>query len=187
MMAVAVFLAMFMIVMMTVDVFLAMFMIMTVTVFLSMFMIVMMAVTVFLAMFMIVMMTVVVFLTVFMIVMMAVTMIMLILFQMNIKIICIQPRNHFPPKMQVIAFHPQTSKRLFQYLSVSTQIQQRPNCHISAYPRITLQIQYFSHNYFTANRFICVARYPAPYPLSILTTEIPFAQEFNIVKRADNP
>ena len=37
------------------------------------------------------------------------------------------------------------------------------------------------------NLLICVAIYPAPYPLSMLTTAIPFAQELIIVSRADNP
>ena len=39
----------------------------------------------------------------------------------------------------------------------------------------------------SARRLICVARYPAPYPLSIFTTAMPFAQEFIIVSSADNP
>ena len=155
--------------------FMSVLMTVVVTFFMSMFM------PVVVAFFMSMLMSVVV--AFFMSMLMLVT----IFLQMNIKVIRIQSTDYLPSKMQMIPIHSQTSQRPLQHVSVSAQIQQRSYCHISANSGTTFQIQYFSHNHFTANRFICVARYPAPYPLSIFTTEIPLAQEFNIVSNADKP
>ena len=59
-------------------------------------------------------------------------MLILMFFQMHIKIKRIQSADFLSPKMEMISFKSHTVQRPFQRLLVSSQIQQRPYCHIPA-------------------------------------------------------
>ncbi len=81
-------------------------------------------------------------------------------------------------------------------LKVGARINERPQRHISAYPRKAVEIGY-SHrlllalslfrDYLLSGALITCARYPAPKPLSMLTTLTPAAQELSIESSAARP
>ena len=64
---------------------------------------------------------------------MAMLMYMLFIFQMHIKIICLDAAFLRRSKMQMIAVYSQTCQCIFQYLSVCSQIKKRSYGHITAY------------------------------------------------------
>ena len=106
----------------------AMLMYMLCTILMNMGMAVVMVMYAVCAFFMAVVMGVVV-IPMFMVMMM----LMLFIFQMHIKIICLDAAFLRRSKMQMIAVYSQTCQCIFQYLSVCSQIKKRSYGHITAY------------------------------------------------------
>ena len=63
---------------------------------------------------------------------MAMLMYMLFIFQMHIKIICLDAAFLRRSKMQMIAVYSQTCQCIFQYFSVRSQVKKRSYGHITA-------------------------------------------------------
>lgn len=74
-------------------------------------------------------------------------------------------------------------------IRVRQQLQQRGSKHIAGRAHSAVQIQCFhpSALLFPSIWLIMLARYPAPKPLSILTTDTPLAQELSMESNADKP
>ena len=72
---------------------------------------------------------------------------------------------------------------------VRQQLQQRGGEHIAGGAHAAVQIQSLQGAFllFTSIWLIMLARYPAPKPLSMFTTDTPLAQELSIDSRADRP
>ena len=73
----------------------------------------------------------------------------------------------------------------FRPLFFSEQFQQRRRQHVAGSTHPAVQID--SPHSFVSIWLIMDARYPAPNPLSILTTETPLAQELSIERSAERP
>ena len=80
---------------------------------------------------------------------------------------------------------PQAVEPLHKLLRLGQQLQQGRRQHISGSAHAAVQIQ--GPHFFTSMWLIMLARYPAPKPLSMFTTDTPLAQEFSIDSRADTP
>ena len=80
---------------------------------------------------------------------------------------------------------PQAVEPLHKLLRPGQQLQQGRRQHISGSAHAAVQIQ--GPHFFTSMWLIILARYPAPKPLSMFTTDTPLAQEFSMDSRADTP
>ena len=80
---------------------------------------------------------------------------------------------------------PQAVEPLHKLLRPGQQLQQGRRQHIPGSAHATVQIQ--GPHFFTSMWLIILARYPAPKPLSMFTTDTPLAQEFSMDSRADTP
>ena len=83
------------------------------------------------------------------------------------------------------AGNPQAVEPLHKLLRLGQQLQQGRRQHIPGSAHAAIQIQ--GPHFFTSMWLIMLARYPAPKPLSMFTTDTPLAQEFSIDSRADTP
>ena len=79
----------------------------------------------------------------------------------------------------------QAVETLDKFVGPGQQLQQRRRQHISGSAHAAVQIQ--GPHFFTSMWLIILARYPAPKPLSMFTTDTPLAQEFSMDNRADTP
>ncbi len=81
--------------------------------------------------------------------------------------------------------NPDLVERINKEILVRQQFQKSSGQHIAGSAHSAFQKK--SLHFATSIWLIMFARYPAPKPLSMFTTETPLAQEFSMDKRADSP
>ena len=70
-------------------------------------------------------------------------------------------------------------------LFLREKFEKRGGQHIARGAHGAVDVENF--HFFASIWLIMLARYPAPNPLSMLTTDTPLAQELSMERRADNP
>jgi hypothetical protein len=111
----------------------------------------------------------------------------------NIKFRAGDPLLRGASNVNVVALYLQLAQFLFQSVRVHTQIQQSAHKHVAADSTKQVQIKLLHNPELSqagvpsARAFIWLAAYPAPNPLSMLTTVMPLEQLFNIPNNAAKP
>ena len=103
----------------------------------------------------------------------------------NVNLICTDSVLYGSAENHVIAFNIELIKLGNKFILIYSQIEQCTERHISADTGTAIEVKCF--HFEAPSLFMLFAVYPAPKPLSILTTTTPLAQLLSIQRREERP